>query len=105
MADQELWELAVTVPPVTEEIRVLAVSCGGTTAEVRRDPNAGWRAWQAGYHVTEASVVYADAVRDAGEWVRTAERKRLLANALEDVLRNREPAVFTGSGEDGELRG
>ena len=93
---EELWELAVTVPPVTELINELLVKCGHTVVTVKKAPR-GWGPSQQGYFVTEPKDDYEAVVADARHWVRAAERKRLLANALDEVLRT------YGSDEDDVL--
>lgn len=87
MADgDELWELAITVPPVTEAIHKLLVRCGHTTVVVEKDNN-GW-APVSGGAVMPRRPDYEGAVADAREWVEANERKRLLSNAVIDVLRD-----------------
>lgn len=82
--------LSVDVPPVDEQIKQLLLRCGHTIVEVRRDTKiGGWRAWRDGHFVTDPrGDDYDAAVEDARRWAHNAERKRLLANRLDEVLQH-----------------
>ncbi len=99
MAD-ERWELAITVPAVVEEIKVLVVRCGLTEVEVRE--HAGPGSWNAYEHNSDVQPVrqddYAAAVADARRLAVDEERRRLLTAAMYEALE-------AESGEDGEPRG
>lgn len=100
MADDERWELAVTVGPLVEEIAVLRVRCGLTVAEVRE--SAGRGSWHAYESNSAASPIrpgdYAAAVADARRLALAQERRRLLTIAIDEALES-------DTGEVGEERG
>lgn len=90
MADgEERWELAVTVPPVTEEINRVLVRCGRALVVV--EPRDGDGLWEA----TESAGNYArgpgrevrdEAVADARRLALKSERHRLLDHALVEAI-------------------
>lgn len=83
----ELWELAVTVPPVTETIGQLLVHCGSTDVVVRQDNNL-WATWSLSFGTrhTDPRPDYDGAVADARRWAEETERRRLLTKAVHEVL-------------------
>lgn len=96
MADIEV-ELAVDLPPIDEQTRVLVVRCGLTVAEVKEHGRAGsgqWAAWTPEGHVIDGGGMndypYEQAVDDARTHVRREEASRLLHRALSERLSKEE---------------
>lgn len=89
MADErETWEVQITVPPVTEEVKVLRVRCGLTVAEVREAADSG--SWHAVERNSPVQPIrqddYPAAVADARRIALGEERRRLLDIALTEAV-------------------
>lgn len=93
---EERWELAVTVPPVTEHIKVLLVRCGRTVAEVSEWQPGWWRASETHSATPPEREDYEAAVADARRLAAGAERRRLLENALTTAIQAEAEEVSRG---------
>lgn len=84
MAADELWELAVTVPPVTEETVKLVVRCGLTTIRVEPADCGRWDVMDGRAH--DSVPTFERAVAVARREAERGERQRLLNNAVVRAL-------------------